>query len=247
VLDGERLRFVYAGTNNQNFVMRDVQTDTWWQQVTGEAIIGPRAGERLEPLFSQEVNFGIFGREHPEGLVLHPEPELLEQGAYPLERYRLSEEEVARGRPRPSWFAPESDVALEARDLVVDVRIGDRSKAYPLDLLVEQNPLQDHFAGVPLVLLVAADGKTVRAFDRRVDGETLDLYRPVPETGPSRFSGDGPVLVDGTTGSRWDFSGRATGGPLAGTRLEPLLTVRDYWFDWRRHHPEGPVYVAGRR
>jgi hypothetical protein len=35
------LNFHLAGINNQNFIMRDEETGTWWQQVSGTAIQGP--------------------------------------------------------------------------------------------------------------------------------------------------------------------------------------------------------------
>ena len=96
------LHFLYAASNNQNFVMRDVETGTWWQQVTGEGLIGPRRGDRLTPFPWQEISFGIFRREHPEGLVLRVDPEMLPR--YPLVRYRRPETEQVRGRPVPRWF-----------------------------------------------------------------------------------------------------------------------------------------------
>ena len=43
-IDGRTLHFHLAGINNQNFIMRDEETGSWWQQVTGEAILGPAEG-----------------------------------------------------------------------------------------------------------------------------------------------------------------------------------------------------------
>lgn len=233
-LDGRTLHFLYAGSNNQNFVLRDAETGTWWQQVTGEAIIGPWKGKRLEPFTWSEVNFGIFRSEHPDGLVLRPDDGPI--GRYPFARYRLPEAEQARGRPRPEWHRPDPEVALEEHDLVVGVQVGERAKAYPLDSLIAQNPIQDRLGGVPLLIVVAADGKSARAFDRTVGGRVLNLY--AVGSGP-------PVLLDEQTGSIWDFSGTAIDGELAGQRLRRIQTVRDYWFDWRRHHPNGSVYLLG--
>ena len=41
------LTFHLAGINNQNFLMRDEETGTWWQQITGEASVGPLQGQAL--------------------------------------------------------------------------------------------------------------------------------------------------------------------------------------------------------
>jgi len=40
VVNGQTLKFHLAGINNQNFIMRDEQTGSWWQQISGEAIQG---------------------------------------------------------------------------------------------------------------------------------------------------------------------------------------------------------------
>ena len=39
-LDGRTLHFHLYGINNQNFIMRDEETGSWWQQVTGCALFG---------------------------------------------------------------------------------------------------------------------------------------------------------------------------------------------------------------
>jgi hypothetical protein len=54
-IDGLRLTFHLAGINNQNFLMRDEQTGTYWQQITGAAISGPLAGRRLQIISSDEL------------------------------------------------------------------------------------------------------------------------------------------------------------------------------------------------
>ena len=49
-IDGRTLHFHLAGINNQNFIMRDEETGSWWQQVSGEAMLGPLKGRRLKPV-----------------------------------------------------------------------------------------------------------------------------------------------------------------------------------------------------
>ena len=53
------------------------------------------------------------------------------------------------------------------------------------------------------------------------------------------------ILVDAETGSEWDFSGTAIAGPLVGQVLKRWPVYSDYWFDWKRFHPDSPVYTAG--
>src|ERR1700722_13429574 len=65
-----QLVFHLAGINNQNFLMRDEQTGSFWQQITGLAISGPLAGERLTLVHSDEISFAVWKAEQPGGTVL---------------------------------------------------------------------------------------------------------------------------------------------------------------------------------
>ncbi len=69
-IDGRVLHFHLAGINNQNFIMRDDETGSWWQQVTGEAIFGPLKGKHLTPVFLDELTFATWKHEDPQGRVL---------------------------------------------------------------------------------------------------------------------------------------------------------------------------------
>ena len=66
-VDGEVLHFYLAGINNQNFLMRDEETGTWWQQISGKAIFGKLKGATLELVVSDELSFGLWKQESPAG------------------------------------------------------------------------------------------------------------------------------------------------------------------------------------
>ena len=82
-IDGRTLHFHLAGINNQNFIMRDEETGTWWQQVTGTAIFGPLKGRQLKPVFHDEVSYPIWKQEQPQGRVLRPDEGILAGKGYP--------------------------------------------------------------------------------------------------------------------------------------------------------------------
>ena len=58
--------------------MRDEETGSWWQQISGEAIQGKLKGQKLENVAMDEISFGVFKRENPNGRVLRPDGEKLE-------------------------------------------------------------------------------------------------------------------------------------------------------------------------
>ena len=71
-VNGRVLHFYLAGINNQNFIMRDKETGSWWQQITGKAIYGPLKGSTLELVPSDELTFGQWRSEVSHGQVLAP-------------------------------------------------------------------------------------------------------------------------------------------------------------------------------
>jgi hypothetical protein len=90
----------------------------------------------------------------------------------------------------------------------------------------------DSLGGVPIVILMDDDRKSVRVFDRRVDGSALEFYM---KPGSSQ-------MIDAGTGSLWDFAGKSASGPLAGRQLSKVKMLSDYWFDWKTYHPDTTVY-----
>src|SRR5579875_820010 len=71
---GLTLTFHLAGINNQNFLMRDEQTGTYWQQITGAAISGPLAGRTLTLVPAEELTYQLWKTEEPQGTVLQDVP-----------------------------------------------------------------------------------------------------------------------------------------------------------------------------
>jgi hypothetical protein len=209
-----------------------VETGSWWQQVTGEAIQGPLKGQRLETVFHDELTFGLWKREQPEGRVLKPNEAIAAAGKYAPANW----EEGMTARPVTTSFAYDKSIA--PRTLVVGVTVNDVSKAYPFSAIVKQELILDDVGGVPMFLVIAEDKKSVRAFERKVDGRKLEFLKTNP---PST------LFVDAETGSSWDFSGRALAGPLKDKQLTKLPVLNDYWFDWQTYQPTTSVYDLGKR
>ncbi|MBO6716909.1 MAG: DUF3179 domain-containing protein [Rhizobiaceae bacterium] len=91
-LDGEVLEFGTTGKlRNSDLVMYDRQTESWWQQFTGEAIVGEYTGERLKLLPSRIVSFEAFLAESPDAPVLVPnDPNMRDYGRNPYASYDSS-------------------------------------------------------------------------------------------------------------------------------------------------------------
>lgn len=244
-VDGRVLHFRLAGINNQNFIMRDDETGTWWQQVTGKALHGPLAGRQLKQVVHDELSFAIWKREQPQGRVLKPEEQIAAQN-----KYEAADWEMRVGRMRVV-DGTDVDQRLAPRTLVIGLDIGGRAKAYPLAALQKQSPIVDIVGSVPVVLLLGEDRRSVRAFERAIDGRRLEFFQKTDQPGePAPHDGQTGgklLLLDAETGSTWNFEGKAIAGPLAGRQLKKLFVLEDYWFDWRIYHPDTSVYDIGPR
>jgi hypothetical protein len=231
-VDGRVLHFHLSGINNQNFIMRDEETGSWWQQVTGEAILGPLKGHHLKSVFHDELSFGLWKREKPQGRVLRPDERITAAREYAPANW---EEWMSRAPVLPQFKKAGQD--LEPRATIIGIALNGAAKAYPLTTLQKQSPIIDRVGGVPVVILVGEDNRSVRAFESTVDGRNLEFFM--------KTEGSAGQLVDAEAGSVWNFEGKATAGPLAGQQLKKVAVLEDYWFDWRVYHPNTAVYQIG--
>jgi hypothetical protein len=232
-VDGRVLHFHLAGINNQNFIMRDEETGTWWQQVSGKAIHGPLQGHQLKSIFHDEVSFAIWKNEQPNGRVLRPDEKIVAKDEYEKSDWEARYEKlrVVEGT--------DVDKRLPPRTLVMGIALNAKSVAYPLSALQKQSPIIDMVGAVPVVVALGEDKRSVRAFERTVDGRTLEFFQKKDDKN-QQFQ-----LIDAETGSTWNFEGKATSGPLAGRQLKKVFVLEDYWFDWRIYHPDTVVYQLG--
>ena len=212
--------------------MRDEETGSWWQQVNGQAILGPLKGKKLKSVMHDEISFAIWKREQSNGRVLRPDERIVQSGGYAPANW----EEQMNRFPVATRLV---DNTLPQRELVAGVRLNQTAKAYPLSALQKQNTIVDTIGGVPVVIVVAEDGKSVRAFESVVEGKRLEFFNK-PNSSPLRFT-------DSETGSEWDFTGTAVSGPLSGTHLNKVVVLLDYWFDWKTYNPNTSLYALGQR
>jgi hypothetical protein len=229
-VNGRALHFYLAGINNQNFLMRDKETGTWWQQITGKAIYGPLQGAALELVLSDELTFGEWRSESPSGQVLAPVPK------YTKEYDSNWEPDVAK-LPVVISFP---NTELKSRDVVIGLTIDGVARAYPWETFAKQSPVLDRVNGTPLLLVLGPDGKSFRVFVSRIDGRDAEFF--LQTNADTQAEKKDWTLLDTTTKSQWNFQGCATSGPAQGKCLARVPALKDYWFDWRNYHPDTTVY-----
>ena len=209
--------------------MRDEETGSYWQQITGAAIAGPLKGSHLMLLPQDELSFALWKKEQPNGTVLAPLPRYAAD-------YEPATWEDRMGKMPTVIHGTKGSLA--DRDTIIGVVNGGTAQAYPLTKLTAQSPvLLDVVGDEPIMLVLGPDKKSVRVFSRQVAGQTLEFY------GHSAANASDPwTLVDDATLSGWTFEGCAVSGEMKGQCLTRIYALKDYWFDWQHYHPQSSVY-----
>ena len=238
-VEGETLTFGTTGNlRNSDLVMWDRQTESWWQQLTGEAVVGALTGTKLEALPSQTLSWSDFKESYPDGDVLSRDTgHDRDYGANPYEGYDTADEQ-------PFLLDGEADRRLPPKERVAAAFVGDEVAVVPFPRLARERVVNAEVGGRPLVFLFkpgvrsALDAKaindskdvgTAAAFERTLDGRELEL----------RAQGDG--FVDREGGSRFDITGRAVSGPLEGRRLPQVRHDQQFWFALAAFVPDARI------
>ncbi|MFC3614941.1 DUF3179 domain-containing protein [Lutimaribacter marinistellae] len=122
---------------HSDMVMYDRQTESWWQQARGEAIVGSLTGTELTLLPSWMESWSAFRQAHPDGLVMAEPSFRRAYGQNPYRGYDTSRQPfLYTGENPPHGIDPLARV----------VRVGER--AWPLTRLRESGQLDE--AGLSL-------------------------------------------------------------------------------------------------
>ena len=226
---------------NSDLIMWDRQTQSWWQQITGEAIVGELTGAKLTFIPAQIVSWEQFRKTFPDGRVLSRDTGFRRSyDSPPYAGYDDLEN-------TPFLFFDEIDPRLAPMERVVTVSVGDRSMAYPFSALAEHPVVNDSVNGRNIVVIYA--GGALSPFKESSFGQNRSVgaaavYEPFVDGERLTFGVENGVVVDRETGSAWSILGKAIDGPLAGKELAAFLHGNHFWFAWVAFNPDTAVYAA---
>lgn len=235
-VNGQVLRFGVSGNlRNSDLVMWDNKTLSWWQQFTGQAIVGEMTGTQLEVVPAQMVAWKDFKEAYPEGVVLSNNGR--PYGQNPYAGYDSSSQ--------PFLYRGEPDPRLPALQRVLGYQSGETAKAYPLPMIAEEGVIEDTINGQDVVIFYAPG--QVSALDKGVIEDSKEvgsaaMFSPVVDGETLTFSYNDGVITDDQTGSQWNIFGEAISGELEGTQLEKIQGRVDFWFAWAAFWPDTEVY-----
>lgn len=241
-VNGDTLTFGVSGLlRHSDLVMFDRRTESLWQQLTGEAIVGDWTGTTLTKIPAQIISFKQFTETYPNSQVLsretgHDRP----YGRNPYTGY----DDVSKS---PFMYDGPTDDRLPPMEKVIAVTAGGESKAYPHRTTRDERVIHDRLGSQPIV--VFHSGGAVSALDetdirRSKEVGSTGVFDPRIGDRTLRFRYEEGSIVDEQTGSRWTITGRAVAGPLEGKQLSRLQHGDYFAFAWFAFRPETQVYQA---
>jgi hypothetical protein len=131
---------------------------------------------------------------------------------------------------------PEADRWLTADEPVIALQVGADARAYPVQILIWHESVNDTVGGVPLAVSYCPLCNTAIAFERTVHGRVLDFGT----TGRLHFSN--LIMYDRQTETWWQqATGLAIAGTLTGTQLVFRSAALLSWAAFKAAHPSGRV------
>lgn len=235
-LDGRVLEFGVSGMlRNSDMVMYDRQSDSLWQQITGEGIVGTYSGMNLRLLPSQMITFAEFTRTYPNGAVLSKETGFArDYGRNPYQGY-----EFGSGPIMPVRQVRKT--ALRPMERLVVLRDGKGYRAYPMKLLAKRRVVETELNGERLVILYSPDGASPvdnRDMTKSRSVGSIGVFRTEIEGDRLKFQESKGLIEDRETGSRWNVSGLAVDGERKGQRLQPVAHGVYFTFAWLAFEPD---------
>lgn len=205
----------------------DEQTNSLWDQVTGDAIGGEAllAGASLTPVPVLRLTWGEWSTRHPNTTVLS-----LDTGT--VRNYdpgaALAEELASE---RPLFPAPvPAEIGVDAKARVLGVEIGGVARAYPLAIIEAAGIVHDTLAGQDVALVSRGAGLGVSVYREHdiafafLQG-SLDALEIV-DSERERWFLDEEVLVN-----------------VIDSRLRRAIPVRiAYWFAWADAFPDTSLW-----
>lgn len=226
-------------------VMFDRQTETWWQQLMGDAIVGKLAGAELDIIPSMIISVEEFFESYPNGQILSKETgyeKTMERyGTNPYTHY----DSISKNPYSRFFNAGDVDSRLPAMERVIDIQDDGKFKIYPFTAITKEGVINDKFGTKNIVIFYLSG--TVSNMDEKELSQSKDVGSVTvfnPQIGGTlfTFSNNGKVFVDKQTQSKWDITGKCIKGKMKGKQLQIEPHSNHFAFSWLAFFPDSEIY-----
>lgn len=203
---------------------------------------GPSASDASRPVTNPP---STLESQPPNGLPQGPSA-LTDLDSPDLPPSLVDTNAIISGGPPPDGIPPidspqfltiaESDPSLDDSEAVVALEIGGEARAYPVQILIWHEIVNDTVGGVPVAITYCPLCNSAISYRREVRGVETTFG-----TSGSLYA-SALVMYDRATESLWThFDGRAVAGVLTGEQLEPISSPLLSWVDFKAAYPTGTV------
>lgn len=239
-LDGKIYNFGVSGMlRHSDMIMFDRETESWWQQITGEAIVGDLAGKKLKQIPAQIVGFNQFANSFPEGLVVSKDTGYRrDYGRNPYVGYDNINQ-------KPYFPVGKSDKRLKPMEKIIVVEFDGISKAYPHKTTRKMRVINDKIKSQNVVIFhkdganSALDAGQIK--DSKDIGST-GVFKSEIEESKLNFTFASGVFIDDKTKSKWNVFGKAIDGKFKGRQLKQIQHGDYFAFAWLTFRPRTKIY-----
>ena len=222
-VDGEVHWFAEHGLYDGLFLMRDEESGTYWDHMTGEAVYGPKVGSALEVSNLRQTTVAQVLGQDPDALVALSDQALRRNEAMAtgglLGRIGGRLNQMFRSTVK------EEDDRLPTMDLGMGIWTGEEARYYPYErITASENAVLDDFAGRQVVVYLDPSAYALAAAYIDTDGISW-------EENVLRFS-DGSYIEGGVF---HDASGERA-------RIERPLQMFTRWYGFSLTFPETDIY-----
>jgi hypothetical protein len=213
------------------------QTESLWQQFTGEGIIGEMVDKTLEFLPSSLISFKDVYSSYPNALILSNDTGFSrDYGRNPYSGY----DDIDKN---PFLFDKKNDDRLRPMQKVLTISLNGVDKAYTYESLKSKRVYNDK----TLALVIFYKKGTNAALDKsyiknsRDDG-AYTVYSNIIDNYKLKFVYKNGEFKDVNTNSTWNIFGLSTSGKLKGIELKPIVHADHFWFSWAVFKPKTLIY-----
>ena len=237
-IEGEPTTFGTSGLlYRSNKLMYDRKTESLWSQLTAEPVVGPLVGTglRLEFFPSELTTWEQWAADHPRTTVISNETGVYSAGFYVPESDPGAIYYEYFNTPETMFPVPRRNDALEAKQVVLGLRVGQASKAYTVETVQAARVINDAVGGSAVVIIGSATSEGARVYERGTHTFTLD---PAASGKPELPR----TLVDDRS-DRWRVDEAALIS-AEGEQLARIPTYMAFWHGWFTFYPDTEVYQA---
>lgn len=214
-VNGQPETFRLVGMDHFNAMFEDATTGSWWRQATGEAVAGSLRGAQLPELHTTQMPLREWFTLCPGALVMQPDSTFSEEYA-DMDTYDTG---IGRGE-----LTGTDTTSWGEKSWVVGLRVGSETKAFDWNRLKNERIIHDQVGGKPVVLALAADGKSFFAFERPDATAIFSLQNDTLRSGPNA----------------WNLLGKSLVPPAPD--LKKLTAYQEFWHSWMTFQPATTRY-----